>query len=252
MGYGEEIDHLEASNADSTLGDLQSTVVGSPIFIQRFRQYLDILYTREVAPNFTVMTADKDDPRFDEFYISGNEIRLFIAFLLSDMPTYMALGFQSRNVHYQPAPNEHYTKLYVFQIDKGSKATSGPYIWGKNGALYHRLTKLKLFADSIWNQIKHQSVQWLIYPDATGFNKVIAWTQKQNPNYIFIANLDTEKGTENVAIPKISSNLVSNLIFQFSTSDIIHVDLIFNGKYYGGLNLEKGEGCVYQVQHDTL
>ncbi len=55
MGYGDEIDHLEASDADSTLGDLQSTVVGSLEFLQRFRQYLDLLQTRSFAPNFTVM-----------------------------------------------------------------------------------------------------------------------------------------------------------------------------------------------------
>nr|MDJ0925085.1 hypothetical protein [Acidimicrobiia bacterium] len=60
--YGEELDHLEASLADVTLGDMQSTVVGSPEFLSRFRRYLDDLATRETAPAFGVMTADKDDP----------------------------------------------------------------------------------------------------------------------------------------------------------------------------------------------
>ncbi len=64
--FGEELDHLEASLADATLGDLQSTVVGDAEFLRRFRRYLDDLATRRTAPAFTVMTADKDDPRFDE------------------------------------------------------------------------------------------------------------------------------------------------------------------------------------------
>ena len=59
--FGEELDHLEASLADATIGDLQSTVVGEPEFLRRFRRYLDDLATRATAPAFTVMTADKDD-----------------------------------------------------------------------------------------------------------------------------------------------------------------------------------------------
>ncbi len=42
MVYGDEVDHLEASDADTTLGDLQSTCVGSPEFLQKLRQYCDL------------------------------------------------------------------------------------------------------------------------------------------------------------------------------------------------------------------
>ena len=87
MSYGDEIDHLEAADCDSTLGDLQSVIINTPEFLQRFRQYLDVLETRRFAPSFTIMTADKDDPRFDKFYVSGNEFRLFTALFLTNMPT---------------------------------------------------------------------------------------------------------------------------------------------------------------------
>ena len=79
MGYGNEPDHLDAIEADSTLGDLQSMVVGSSVFRQQFADYYTYLKTRRFAPNFTVMTADKDDPRFDEFYQTGNLFRYFTA-----------------------------------------------------------------------------------------------------------------------------------------------------------------------------
>ena len=75
MVYGDEVDHLEASAADTTLGDLQSTSVGTPGFLQRFRWYCDLLETRRFAPTFAVITGDKDDPRFDEFYRTGNALR---------------------------------------------------------------------------------------------------------------------------------------------------------------------------------
>ena len=48
MVYGDEIDHLEASDADVTLGDLQSTCVGFPEFLQKLRRYYD-LPKREVS-----------------------------------------------------------------------------------------------------------------------------------------------------------------------------------------------------------
>ena len=250
MSYGDEIDHLEASECDSTLGDLQSVVVNSPLFLQRFRQYLDILETRRFAPNFTIMTGDKDDPRFDEFYLFGNEFRLFTALFLTNMPSYMALGFRTRDTHHLSAPNEHYTKLYVFQISEGAKATNGNYIWGKNGSLYHRLLQIQFYADKIWEAIKNKPVQWLIYPDAAGFGKVIAWTQADQPTHIFIANTDSENAIVNFAIPKIKAIENSRLKFDFSTANsVTEIDKypFYNGRNYNIFRLEKGECRVYLV-----
>ncbi|MCC6463491.1 MAG: hypothetical protein IT260_23680, partial [Saprospiraceae bacterium] len=90
MAYGDECEHLEASLADSTLGDLQAEPVGTSKFMRDFWQYRHWLETRQFAPNFTLMTADKDDPRFDSFYLHGNEIRYFLGLFLTDMPSYMA------------------------------------------------------------------------------------------------------------------------------------------------------------------
>lgn len=266
MGYGDEVDHLEQSNADSTLGDLQSMVVGSDIFLQNFRWYLDLLQTRQFAPNFTIMTGDKDDPRFDKFYIAGNEIRFFIALFLTDMPSYMGLGFETRDQHLKPAPNEHYTKLYVFQISEGPKATHGPFRWGKNGLLFRRLTALKSFAEKILPEIQDTICQWLLYPNPTAGKKIIAWTQKNNPKFLFVANLNTEQSAKNIKIPRPKLVQQSNnpttqhsikqltkqpsIRLSFSTSeDITKLPStpIFNGNSYHIHKLQKGEGRVYQI-----
>ncbi len=192
MGYGEEIDHLEASQADATLGDLQSTRLGSPEFLQRLRYYRDVLETRACAPSFTILTADKDDPRFDAFYLAGNEARFFLGLLLTDMPGYMALGFEMRDPHPEPAPNEHYTKLYVFQERKGPKSVNGPYIWGQNLTLFEALTRLRQFVESNWQELDGRPVSWLISPDATGSSPLLAWTQAgENPAFLFLVNTST-------------------------------------------------------------
>ena len=193
MAYGVEEEHLEGSDTDSTLGDLQSMVVGSPRFIAEFARYHELAQTRSFAPNFTIMTADKDDPRFDEFYLKGNELRLFMALFLTDMPSYMSLGYEQRDPHPVPAPNENYTKLYVFQLDEGPKATHGPYIWGKNGTLFHNLEQIKVIADQLMPKIIHQKIHWLISPSAENQHKVIAWKIEGLGNYVFLANLDIEQ-----------------------------------------------------------
>jgi hypothetical protein len=191
MAYGDECDHLEASLADSTLGDLQSEPVGTAAFVSTFAQYHRWLVTRRFAPNFTIMTADKDDPRFDAFYLTGNEIRYFIALFLTDMPSYMGLGFECRDPHPVPAPNEHYTKLYVFQMPDGPKGTKGPYQWGQNTALYQALVRQKHLANQIAPHIADARIQWLVAPDPEGKVKTIAWTQAETPEFVFVANLDT-------------------------------------------------------------
>ncbi|MDZ7852607.1 MAG: hypothetical protein U5L98_08185 [Halomonas sp.] len=55
MAYGDEIDHLEACDAEVTLGDLQSVPVGSEDFIRSFRLVPDIAEhapsSRRVSPS---------------------------------------------------------------------------------------------------------------------------------------------------------------------------------------------------------
>lgn len=190
MAYGDECDHLEASLADSTLGDLQSEPMGTEKFVRDFAQYRKWVETRKFAPNFTLITADKDDPRFDAFYLDGNEIRYFMALFLTDMPSYMGLGFECRAPHPTPAPNEHYSKLYVFQMPEGPKGTKGPFVWGKNRTLYYKISRQKILAEEIFSLIKDQPVQWLLPPDPSGERRVIAWTQTEQPAFVFVANMN--------------------------------------------------------------
>lgn len=257
MGYGDEEDHLEASEADSTLGDLQSTVVGSSEFLQRFRQYLDLLQTRSFAPNFTVMTADKDDPRFDEFYVAGNVLRMFVAFFVADMPSYMGLGFETRNTHLGHAEhNEEYSKYFVFQVKDPEKATNGIFEWGKNTPLFHLLTYLRLLAENIYPDIEGSDTQWLIYPDARALKKVIVWTQKGSPKYVFIVNTDLQNRCKRFAIPAIegveNENEKVSLKLIFSTTlNVAEADkeLFFNGKHYTvSEGLEQEECRAYQIK----
>ncbi|HNG89068.1 MAG TPA: hypothetical protein PK858_02650, partial [Saprospiraceae bacterium] len=191
MAYGDECEHLEAASADSTLGNLQSEPVDTDKFMQDFAQYRQWLGSRQFAPNFTLLTGDKDDPRFDAFYLRGNEIRYFIALFLSDMPSYMALGFECRDPHPLPAPNEFYSKLYVFHLDDGPKGTKGPFRWGQNRRLHANLLRQKLLSEEIGPSLSPDPVRWLAAPDPAGRQKYMAWTQAAEPMYLFVAHLDT-------------------------------------------------------------
>ena len=202
MAYGDEVEHLEQSAADATLGDLQSMVVGSPEFMSHFRRYADIAQTRRVVPCMTMMTGDKDDPRFDKFYLACNEARMFTGLFLTDWPSYMALGFECRDPHPQPAPNEFYTKLYVFKIATGDKKTSGPYQWGNNKALFEGLTAIRQLADELLPNIEGSKTQWLLPPDPTAGVPLIAWTQSGDPKFIFVANLSDTLRQSAVKLPK--------------------------------------------------
>lgn len=252
--FGEELDHLEASLADVTLGDLQSTVVGGHEFLRRFRRYLDDLTLRTTAPAFTVMTADKDDPRFDEFYRAGNEARLFTALLLPDMPSYTGLGFEIRDVHWEPVENERYTKLFVFHEEGDSniypsKARFGDeYIWGENVELFDRLTELRMFAESVLPDIGRTSTRWLIPPDATTLRGTAAWTQMGVPRYVFLVNFDVEGDSGYFGIPALDPDL--ELVPTFTTlgaDRLGDTHATHNGFFHRIENLAPGEGRAYSV-----
>ena len=196
------------------------------------------------------MTGDKDDPRFDKFYVKGNEIRLFIGLFLTDVPSYMALGFECRDTHLKPAPNEHYTKLYVFKIDQGPKATHGPYTWGENTALFKRLNLIRFFAEQNLDKIRTSNTQWLLFPDKTAQQKVIAWTQERS-KFIFIANLDVNASITDVKIP-ISANANKQLKWVFTTRIAISSSnqgnqITVKEDHFTIPNLEAGEGHIYEI-----
>lgn len=179
MGYGNEMAHLAAAQADTVLGDLQSVAVNNIAFQDTLQYYLDLATQHTVKPCLTLMTADKDDPRFDEFYWVGNEIRMFLGLFWTDLPSYMALGFETRDVHYTPAPNEHYTKLYVFQEEQGEKAVHGAYQWGKNRMLWQRLTEIRHLADEILPKIKHLPL--ICLQQLSSETPQLIWTHQNSP-----------------------------------------------------------------------
>jgi hypothetical protein len=250
MAYGSEPDHLEQSDADATLGDLQSMVAGQDRFMANFRWYLDLLSQRSFAPSFTVMTGDKDDPRFDKYYLNGNEARLFISLFLTDMPSYTALGFASREEHPEPAPNEHYTKLYVFKIDGGSKATSGPYVFGRNTQLFTRISRIRLQAEAIYSVLQEAQTRWLLPPDPTAGNKIIAWTQKGALKYFFVVNLDGARSIQNIKVPcrEIADISLAVLIFSTHHEHPQEGNLARSEKHLQIERLLPGEGRIYELE----
>jgi hypothetical protein len=245
MAFGDELDHLEASHADSTLGDLQNESVGSQAFMKMFFEYVLLNETRKFSPNFTILTADKDDPRFDKFYLAGNEIRYFIALFLTDMPSYMALNFECRDPHPTPAPNEHYSKLYVFQEKNGAKSTNGSFVFGENRQLFANLERQKKLSDAIFSKIRTANTDWILRPDPLAQSHIIAWTQKKEPKYLFVANLNTDSDAENVVLPanfgKIKLIFSTEKVLDFSDNILIINDLYQIGE------LKKGEGLVFEI-----
>ncbi|MEX1334817.1 MAG: hypothetical protein AB1Z66_05940, partial [Candidatus Limnocylindrales bacterium] len=257
FGYGEELDHLEASLADATLGDLQSTVVGSPEYLTGFRRYLDDLATRRTAPSYTLMTADKDDPRFDEFYVAGNEARMFTALLLADMPSYMGLGFEIRDVHTQPVENERYTKLFVFHEEGASnihpsKARLGEaFIWGTNEGLFERLTELRLFAESVQADLAGTTTRWLIPPDPTAQRGLAAWTQEEATRragatgYVCVVNYDLERGSGYFGLPALAAEDALEPVFRTLGDDrLARTRIRHNGAFNRLEGVAAGEGRV--------
>ncbi len=235
MAYGDEVDHLEACEADATLGNLQSMVVGSAEWLAELRRYVDIGETRGFAPSLTAITADKDDPRFDAFFVHGNAARTLLSLFVPDLPSYVGLGFEVRDVHLQPAPNEHYTKLYVFRERQGPKATRGPWIWGRNAALFGTLTRLRLAADEIVPRLRGRRTRWLLPPDPTGELPVIAWTQAgDDPDYLFVVNTDASAPVENIGLPALGADAPS-LELRLCTHEappVADEAMVFNGHHY--------------------
>lgn len=202
MGYGDELAHLEASQAEVTLGNLQSMAVDGPEFLSELSRYVALGQTRRVSPCLCMMTADKDDPRFDAFYLHGSPLRFLLGLFVGDLPSYMGLGFETRDVHEEPAPNEHYSKHYVFEDKDGPKATHGPYVWGENGQLFATLTRLRLLADAIGEQLRGRPTRWLSLPKASQDARVLAWTQAgDRPTHLFVANIANEDAQLPVELP---------------------------------------------------
>ena len=202
------------------------------------------------------MTADKDDPRFDEFYRAGNEARLFTALFVTDMPSYTGLGFEVRDVHWEPVENERYTKLFVFREEGESnvypsKARFGDrFIWGENVELFERLTALREYADLVLPGIAAATTRWLIPPDATTLRGTAAWTQDEAVDrYVFVVNYDLERDSGYFGIPALPPAAV--LHEEFSTfGPVAERDRVLrhNGFFHRLDNLAPGEGRAYRIE----
>ena len=128
----------------------------------------------------------------------GNEARAFTALFLTDMPSYVGLGYEIRDVHHEPVENERYTKLFVFRehgesdVYPSKARFDETYIWGENQHLFDRLTAMRLYADTILPEIRDRDTRWLIPPDAAGHRGVVAWTQtptaSDDGRLVFVAN----------------------------------------------------------------
>ncbi|TDB64542.1 alpha-amylase family protein [Arundinibacter roseus] len=247
MGYGDEIAHLEALGAEVTLGDLQSTTVGSALFMTRFRQYLDVGATRNFKPCFTVLTADKDDPRFDCFFQQGNIARYFTALFMKDLPSYVGAGFETRGLHLERAANEEYSKLYVFQIQddkEPDKVTRGPYIWGDNSAQFEILNILRKWYETNATAIEQATIRWLTYPDPTQSTHYIAW---QLGSYIFVVNLNGSAETRHVTLPHLANSSSLEMVLSTSTESETPV-VKGNGLFFSLVPLQKEECRIYKCQ----
>jgi hypothetical protein len=135
---------------------------------------------------FTMITADKDDPRFDIFYLKGKHARYFLGIFFDLLPSYMSLGFEIRNLHDARGQNEEYSKLYVFKINDDAerdKVTHGPFKWGQNQALFLEIQTLKLLQEKINADIHGFETKVV----ATENSPVFIW---EKGDYTFMVNFN--------------------------------------------------------------
>jgi hypothetical protein len=240
MAYGDEVEHLEASLAEVTLGNLQSMVPGEEEFNEAFAQYLAIQRTREVTPAWTIITGDKDDPRFDHFHHHGEIARTFTGLFLGRMPLYFSLGFEQRDRHFTRAENEVYSKLYVFQETRGDKAVSGPFRWGKNFSLFGTLNRLHIFADERLPKLA-EALDFPVFPFESGRGtagakvstdaKVVWWIRPAKDNqgsYLFVANFSPTSFT-GILDEGLSSFTSAELLYD-SDEQVVENNRTLNGK----------------------
>jgi hypothetical protein len=217
MGYGNEIDHLEKIEAEATLGDLQSTAVGSPEFLTKFLEYIAIGESRTFTPTLTIMTGDKDDPRFDPFFRFGNILRYFTGIFYTSLPSYYSLGFETRGQNLSRNLNETYSKLYVFKISdeaETDKFTDGPFVWGNNEEQFREILQLRKIGDDILGEIKTLKSYILQYPNID--DGTFIWTQYPDLRYVFVANILPDKEIDEEIVTQHLSKYTCELIYQAS------------------------------------
>lgn len=124
-------------------------------------------------------------------------------------------------------------------MPEGPKGTKGPFVWGKNRSLYYKISRQKILAEEIFSLIKDQPVQWLLPPDPIGERRVIAWTQAEQPAFVFVANMNPKTGYSGLQI----SFPEGNWQLCFSTEK----EVVEAGDFSGVLPVVgAGEGLVWR------
>jgi hypothetical protein len=111
---------------------------------------------------------------------------------------------------------------------------------------------LKLYVDTIWENLYGRPIHWLIPPDACGANPLLAWTQADHPELIFLANTSLERHSGGFGVPFWEPDV--KLWGEFSTAGDIPAEdekLVFNGIFFPVANLAPAEGRVYRVIKDA-
>lgn len=215
MGYGNEIEHLEKIEAEATLGDLQSSAVGSEAFLRKFLEYLSIGENHKFTPTLTILTGDKDDPRFDEYFRYGNIMRYFIGIFYTSLPSYYSLGFETRGRNLTRNLNETYSKLYVFNISdeaETDKYTTGPFLWGNNENQFREILRLRKIGERILGEIKETKPYILKYPTAE--DGTFIWTQYPDLRYVFAANISSKLEIDEESVSPHLEKYATELIYQ--------------------------------------
>ena len=98
---------------------------------------------------------------------------------------------------------------------------------------------------------RHGDVSALLLhpPDATTLRGTAAWTQQEEPRYVFVVNYDLSSPSGYFGIPGFGVEV--ELIEEFSTVggvDDVDRRLVSNGFFHRLENLWPGEGRVYKVE----
>ena len=114
---------------------------------------------------------------------------------------------------------------------------------------------MRLYADSIFPSVAGRPVRWLLPPDPRAYRREIAWTQTDDPDYLFVANLSTEDAVGYFAVPAIPGiEPGAGLALEFSTeSDLSDGNRrpAWNGKHFRIESLEPEEARVYRIERST-
>lgn len=173
------------------------------------------------------------------------ELRLFKGIFITDVPSYTYYDEQSSRIaansfqqgfgNFMSKTNEYFINQYIKTTKKSPE----------DNAL-----DIQRYANKIWETIEGKAVQWLIPPTSKTGNGIIAWTQKDRPTHIFIANTNKNALCIDVHIPNIKGLKNQQLRLDFSNYDFTNTEEIpinYDSLHYDIGRLFKDECRVYTV-----